>query len=112
MSCFPISEDAVPDLLRWAPRPLLPRGQGVFEWFKSARQDRGRSAEEAEPLSPREREVLRLLALGLAAKQVAAQLDLSVKTVDNHRQNAMRKLGLRSRAEVVLYAVRTGLVTP
>lgn len=63
-------------------------------------------------LSPREREVLIQLARGLSAKQAAAQLGICPKTVDNHTQRMMRKLDLHSRADVVLFAVREGYVTP
>lgn len=55
-------------------------------------------------LSPREEEVLRLIAAGYANKEIAARLDLSVKTIEAHRANAMSKLGMKSRIEVVRYA--------
>jgi DNA-binding NarL/FixJ family response regulator len=60
-------------------------------------------------LSPREREVLQLLAEGRATKEIASDLDVSVKTVETHRKNIMDKLGLRSIAELTKYAVREGL---
>lgn len=60
-------------------------------------------------LSPRERETLQLLAEGKTSKEIAAQLFISVKTVDMHRQNLMNKLGLRSVAELTKYAIREGL---
>lgn len=63
-------------------------------------------------LSNREREVLIHLAQGLSAKQAAAALGICAKTVDNHAQRFMRKLDLHSRADVVRFAVREGLVTP
>jgi DNA-binding NarL/FixJ family response regulator len=56
-------------------------------------------------LTAREREVLKLFAEGLSAKQVAARLDLSVKTVDVHKTNLMRKLDLHDRAELIKWAV-------
>ncbi len=62
-------------------------------------------------LTPREREVLQLLAEGHGTKQIAARLHVSTKTVDTHRQNIMNKLGLRSVAELTKYAVRHGLTT-
>lgn len=62
-------------------------------------------------LSNREREVLIQLAKGLSAKQAAAALGICAKTVDNHAQRFMRKLDLHSRADVVRFAVREGLVT-
>ncbi len=60
-------------------------------------------------LSSRERETLQLLAEGKTSKEIAAQLFISVKTVDMHRQNLMNKLGLRSVAELTKYAIREGL---
>jgi len=62
------------------------------------------------PLSPREREILRLLALGLSSKEIAARLELSARTVENHRASLSRRTGLRSTAELTLHAVRLGLV--
>jgi DNA-binding NarL/FixJ family response regulator len=70
-------------------------------------------------LTPREREVAQLLAEGKSTTEVACHLNLSVKTAETHRSNIMRKLGLHSVSELVLYAVRnniiqvtTGLTTP
>lgn len=61
-------------------------------------------------LSSREREVLVHLARGMSAKQVACELGICPKTVDNHTQRLMKKVGLHSRADVVLFAVRNGYV--
>lgn len=61
-------------------------------------------------LSDREAEVLRLVALGHLNKQIAAQLDLSIKTVETYKARAMEKLDLKSRVEVVRYAVRVGWI--
>jgi DNA-binding NarL/FixJ family response regulator len=61
-------------------------------------------------LTSREREVVQLLAEGKSTKEVACQLNLSVKTAETHRCNIMRKLGLHSVSELVLYAVRNGIV--
>lgn len=61
-------------------------------------------------LTPREREVIQLVAEGKSTKEVAAALCLSVKTAETHRTNLMRKLDLHSVAEVTLYAVRNGIV--
>ncbi len=62
-------------------------------------------------LSEREREILTLMAVGLTTKEIAAALFLSPKTVETHRANMMRKLGISSIAEAALYASRTGLVS-
>lgn len=64
--------------------------------------------ETAESISEREEEVLRLLALGHSNKEIAARLSLSVKTVEAHKANAMRKLGLGGRTDVVSYAIFRG----
>lgn len=66
----------------------------------------------AEPaaLSPREREVLRCVALGRTNKEVARDLDISPKTVDTHRTRLMRKLNVHTTADLVRYAVKIGLV--
>jgi DNA-binding NarL/FixJ family response regulator len=62
-------------------------------------------------LSDRERQVLQLLAEGLATKVVAARLDVSVKTVESHRAHIMAKLDLHSIAELTKYAIREGLTS-
>jgi len=61
-------------------------------------------------LTPREQEILRLLAEGLPAKEIADRLFISPKTVENHRTNIMSKLGLHSAHELVRYATRIGLI--
>jgi len=61
-------------------------------------------------LTPREREVIQLLAEGKTSKEVAVALRLSVKTAETHRTNLMRKLNLHSVADLTLYAVRKGIV--
>jgi DNA-binding NarL/FixJ family response regulator len=61
-------------------------------------------------LTPREREVIQLLAEGKSTKEVAVTLNLSVKTAETHRTNLMRKLDLHSVADLTVYAVRNGIV--
>src|SRR5438876_4033665 len=68
-----------------------------------------RKAEE-DPLSDREREVLRLLALGHTNQEIAQQLYISVRTAETHRAHIMQKLRLSSRAELVRYAIAQGLL--
>jgi DNA-binding NarL/FixJ family response regulator len=63
-------------------------------------------------LTPRERQVLQLIAEGRATKEIAGDLSLSVKTIETHRRQLMEKLGLYSVAELTRYAVRGGLVAP
>ena len=65
-----------------------------------------------EELSERERDVLFLLAFVYTNQEVAAQLYISVRTVDTHRAHVMRKLKLQTRAELVLYALANGLIGP
>lgn len=73
---------------------------------RPARSDAG-----AEQLTGREREVLLFLARGYTNKEIAAALEISVKTVETHKANAMTKLGLRSRAALVRYAMQQGWLT-
>jgi DNA-binding NarL/FixJ family response regulator len=83
----------------------------VLETFLKSKP---RSPEETfstrEILTPREREIVQLLAEGKSTKEVAVVLNLSVKTAETHRSNLMRKLNLHSISEVVLYAVRNNIV--
>jgi two-component system response regulator NreC len=65
---------------------------------------------EADPLSDREREVLRLLALGHTNQEIAKMLYISVRTAETHRAHIMRKLRLTTRAELVRYALAQGLL--
>jgi DNA-binding NarL/FixJ family response regulator len=67
-----------------------------------------RSSKPVVDLSDRESAVLRLIAAGYSNKEIAVQLSLSVKTVEAHKANAMRKLGLRGRIDIVKYAVLQG----
>lgn len=69
-----------------------------------------RAAAEADPLSDREREVLRLLALGHTNQEIAEQLYISVRTAESHRAHIMQKLRLSTRAELVRYALSHGLL--
>ena len=65
-----------------------------------------------DPLTTREREVLQRIAEGQTTKEIAAHLGLSVKTVESHRVNLMRKLDIHETATLVRYAIRRGLTTP
>jgi two-component system, NarL family, response regulator NreC len=75
----------------------------------AAETDERRRAEE-DPLSDREREVLRLLALGHTNQEIAKELYISVRTAETHRAHIMQKLRLSSRAELVRYALDEGLL--
>ena len=67
---------------------------------------------EENPLSPREREILQLVAEGKSTKEIATALGISSKTTETHRANLMRKLGLHSVSELVRYAIRNRIVNP
>jgi DNA-binding NarL/FixJ family response regulator len=76
--------------------------------------DRARDGEDAQPdpLTPREREVLKLIAEAHTSEQIAALLNVSRKTVERHRENILAKLGMRDRVQLTRYAIRRGLVEP
>jgi DNA-binding NarL/FixJ family response regulator len=63
-------------------------------------------------LTPREEEIVKLVAEANTTREIAELLHLSEKTVENHRANAMKKLGMRDRVELVRYAIRQGLIDP
>ena len=67
---------------------------------------------EEDPLSDREREVLRLLALGHTNQEIAKMLYISVRTAETHRAHIMQKLRLQTRADLVAYALERGLLEP
>lgn len=72
----------------------------------------GEGGSREDELTPREEEVVKLVAEAHTNKEIAALLGLSEKTVENHRANAMHKLGMRDRVELVRYAIRRGLIEP
>jgi len=74
--------------------------------------ERGREGVGDEDLTPREEEIVKLVAEAHTTREIAEILHLSEKTVENHRGNAMRKLGMRDRVELVRYAIRRGLIEP
>jgi DNA-binding NarL/FixJ family response regulator len=83
--------------------PALGARMAVAEAEASARA-------EEDPLSDREREVLRLLALGHTNQEIATTLFISVRTAETHRAHIMQKLRLATRAELVRYALAQGLL--
>ena len=78
----------------------------VREWMSDD------SSGPSEPLTAREQEVVKLIAEAYTNKQIADALHMAEKTVESHRANVLRKLGMRDRVELVRYAVRRGLVEP
>ncbi len=88
------------------------RGEEFVSPRTAARLDALQRSITGDALSPREVEVLRLIALGHTSVEIARKLHLSPRTVETHRANVHRKLGLATRAELVRYALRRGLVGP
>jgi DNA-binding NarL/FixJ family response regulator len=70
----------------------------------------GRGEEQFDVLTPRELEVLKLIAEAHTSKEIANELFISIKTVERHRQNILDKLGMRDRVELTRYAIRRGLI--
>jgi DNA-binding NarL/FixJ family response regulator len=78
-----------------------------------ARNLRGEQRDTADPLlSPRQRQVLQLIAEGRNTREIADQLHVSVKTVETHRAELMRRLDIHDVAGLTRYAIRAGLVSP
>ena len=71
-----------------------------------------RAEEPVDPLSPRELQVVKLIAEAHTSEQIAELLVISPRTVDRHRENILAKLGMRDRVELTRYAIRRGLVEP
>jgi DNA-binding NarL/FixJ family response regulator len=80
----------------------------IEQYLSASRPPRDRPS--SQTLTSRERDVVRLLAEGKTNRAAAAELEISVKTVENHRANAMRKLGARSVGDLVRAAIRAGLI--
>ena len=93
-----------------AGRPHVPLGRGAEG--ADGRVARGRLDRRGRGLTPRELEVVKLIAEAYTNKQIAETLKLSEKTVESHRTNVFGKLGMRDRVEIVRYAIRRGLVEP
>ena len=72
----------------------------------------GSVAQPAEALTPREQQVIKLIAEGRTNRQIAETLVISEKTVERHRANMLEKLDMRDRVELTRYAIRHGLVEP
>jgi two-component system, NarL family, response regulator NreC len=83
-------------------------GKLVEDFRARGRARRGQSL--GSPLTPREREVVKLIAEGQSVKEVAAGLGRSIKTIEAHKFNLMRKLGIHSKAELIAYAIENNIV--
>jgi DNA-binding NarL/FixJ family response regulator len=82
----------------------------VLNEYLKGRGDKPEARELTSALTPREREIVQLLAEGKSSKEIATILDITLKTAETHRSNLMHKLELHSVAEVVLYAIRHQIV--
>jgi DNA-binding NarL/FixJ family response regulator len=78
----------------------------IREWHE------GDGSEPKDPLTPRELDVVKLIAEAYTNRQIAEILQVSEKTVESHRGNVLSKLGMRDRVELVRYAIRRGLIEP
>ena len=74
--------------------------------------ERSDKVADYDPLTPRELEVLKLIAEGKTTKEIAELLVLSVKTVERHRADILHRLGMRDRVDLTRYAIRRGLIEP
>jgi DNA-binding NarL/FixJ family response regulator len=103
---------AVETLLRRQPYFSAQVSETVLEgYLRSGRHGAGEES-PAPRLTPREREIIQLLAEGSRNKQIAQKLGISIKTVETHRTTLMRKIGVNSIVELVRYAVRNHLTEP
>jgi len=80
------------------------------EVLDAMKQGPERTSDPIASLTPRQREVLQLLAEGLSAKQIAAKLEISARTVEFHKYQMMETLGIRTNAELIHFAIKHGLV--
>ena len=89
--------------------PLL-SGELTYELIQASH--RGQATPQSEPLTTREREVLKLIAEGITNKEIADLLFISARTVEHHRANIMRKLNIKKTANLIKYAIRKGYTSP
>lgn len=113
-----VNKESAAELLIEALRTVL-RGEiyldeslsvSVVDLLRAPAPDKTNSDRGYATLTPREQEVMRLLAEGLSAKDIGKRLFISSKTVDNHRANLMKKLSLETTMDIVRYAARLGLI--
>jgi DNA-binding NarL/FixJ family response regulator len=90
---------------------LYPRAVRALVRDFVERAERGERVRD-DPLTPRELEVVKLIAEAMTSKEIADTLVISEKTVERHRANILEKLGMRDRVELTRYAIRRGLVAP
>lgn len=111
-NAYVLKDDSFEDLVE-AVRAVL-RGESYMSRSVPALSSRGGAGVEDRyaSLTPREREVLHLVAEGLTSDEIAVRLSLSVRTVETHRANIMAKLGIRNQTRLVHFAIQRGLVPP
>jgi DNA-binding NarL/FixJ family response regulator len=106
--CLPRAVRAIAEGKRF----LTPKvSEIVLDVFLNTKDRHQQARREGVPLGPREIEILRLLGEGRTNKEIAAMLQIAVRTVETHRSNIMRKLGLHSVVELVRYGLRHGIAT-
>lgn len=96
-----VPEVEIPLLQVAQPHPVLASTAPAQEWFATI-------SDLVNNLSDRERVILRLIARGYTNKEIASQLELSIKSVEKYKTRSLEKLGLRSRVEIVQYAIDRG----
>jgi len=89
---------------------LIAGGAGYVDPDLGARLVNPHDSPALRPLSERERDILHLLALGYTNQEIGGKLFISVRTVDTHRAHVMQKLGLDTRAELVMFALANGVI--
>ena len=103
---------AVETLLRGQPYFSAQVSETVLEGFLRSGRHAAADSAVVPRLTPREREIIQLLAEGHRNKKIAQMLGISIKTVETHRTALMRKIGVKSIVELVRYAVRNNLTEP
>jgi DNA-binding NarL/FixJ family response regulator len=106
--------DELPLLIRAVTRGETYLSPGISKQVVEALKHRlagGAAPAEADALTPRQREILQLVAEGQSTKEIAGALDLSIKTVETHRAQIMSRLQIRDVAGLVRYAIRMGLIS-
>ena len=107
------SPPGLPPALRVAPRGgTSPRSAAPRENLHPSLERVGERDQPLDALTARQREILQLVAEGLTTREIAARLHLSVKTVESHRSNLMKRLGIRDLAGLVRFAIHNRMVIP
>lgn len=102
--------NAIESVLQHKPYFSAKVSEAVLQGYLNPAKDTTKTTDE--PLTPREREIVQLLAEGKSNKEAADVLGISVKTIETHRATIMRKLELKSFAEMVRYAMRNNIIQP